>query len=295
MAGAPVTMDSIDELLKETEHLASHMSLYQHDIPRDLQTPSLQGCEELIQRCEEVQAQIVQCQGHLMVMERENGPESDDELYLLVMKAKALTVEHEQWQDATPDVISNNQDILLAAGKEELQIVSRELELLLSTVRAENKQLKNDLEKEQRSLTEQEDVLKILRDKLEEVKTRNENISEKSAFQELKNKLQKLKAYRKELLATFGQFLQEQFPLPDEHESSFKKKKGVSEEPRVDWIHIHVIIETLINQLMNTPNDPYIIVTDDYWPPYIELLLRYGIVLRHPADSKRIRLEAYHQ
>ncbi|KAM3939150.1 centromere protein K [Leptodactylus fuscus] len=288
-------MDNLDELLKETEHLARHMSSYQQDLPPDLLTSSMKGSEELVQRCEEIWAQIGQCQNQIMVMEPEVLPDSDVQLFLLMMKVKALTAEHEQWQETSPEIISNNQDILLAAGKEELQIVDRDLELMLSTVRAENKKLKSDLEKEQRWLEEQEEVLETLKVKLQEVKDQSENISEKSAFQDLKNKLKKLKAYRQELLSAFGEFLEDHFPLPEEHERSAKKKKGVSEEPPVQWIRLHIILETLINQLMNTPNDPYIIVKDEYWPPYIELLLRYGIALRHPADAKRIRLEAFHQ
>ncbi|XP_075695218.1 centromere protein K isoform X2 [Rhinoderma darwinii] len=271
------------------------MSAFQHDIPSDLLTSSLQGNEELLQHYEEIWAQIGKCQNQIMVMEPEALPNSDVQLFLLMMKAKALTAEYEQWQETSPKIISNNQDILLAAGKEELQIVDHDLELMLSTVRAENIKLNSDLEREQRWLAEQEKVLEALNGKLEDVKNQNENISEKSAFKELKTKLEKLKAFREELLSAFGDFLEEHFPLPDEHESNFKKKKGVSEEPQVQWIRLHVILETLINQLMNTPNDPYVIVKDEYWPPYIELLLRYGIALRHPADAKRIRVEAFHQ
>ncbi|XP_071993330.1 centromere protein K [Engystomops pustulosus] len=288
-------MDPLDNLLKETEHLARHMSSYQHDLPPDLQTSSMQGSEELLQRCEEIWAQIGQCQNQIMVMEPEVLPDTDVQLFLLMTKAKALTAEYEQWKEKSPEIISNNQDVLLAAGKEELQNVDGELEMMLSTVRSENKKLKSDLENEQGWLAEQEEVLEALKGKLQELKNQSENISQKSAFQELKNKLKKVKAYREELLSAFGEFLEEHFPLPEEHKNSIKKKKGVSEEPRVQWIRLHVILETLINQLMNTPNDPYILVQDEYWPPYIELLLRYGIALRHPADAKRIRLEAFHQ
>ncbi|XP_040277271.1 centromere protein K [Bufo bufo] len=295
MAAPAVTMDTLDELLKETEHLARHMSTYQHEVPPDLLTTGMQGSEELLQRCEEIWAQIGQCQNQLMVMEPETLPDSDVQLFLLMMKAKALTVEYEQWQGTSPEIISNNQDVLLAAGKEELQNVDQDVEMMLSTVRAENKKLKSDLEKEQRWLAEQEEVLEALKGKLEEVKNHAENISEKRTFQELKSKLQKVKAYREELLSAFGDFLEEHFPVPDELERSLKKKKGISAEPEVQRIRLHAILETLINQLMNTPNDPYIIVKDEYWPPYIELLLRYGIALRHPADANRIRLEAFHQ
>ncbi|XP_077142334.1 centromere protein K isoform X3 [Ranitomeya variabilis] len=261
MAGPAVTMDSLDDLLKETELLARHMSVYQQDLPPDLLTSTQLGSEELIQQCEEIWAQIEQYRNQIKVMKPEAEPVSDVQLFQRMMKLNSLQAKLEKWQTITPEILSNNQDILLVAGKEELQNIDRDVEMMLSIVRAENKKMKSDLE---------------------------------NAFHELKNKLKNEKAFKEELLSAFGNFLQEQFPLPEEDGRFFKKKKVVSEGPPPQWVTLHVILETLINQLMSTPNDPYIIVKGEYWPPYIELMLRFGIALRHPADAKRIRLEAFH-
>ncbi|ELK31204.1 Centromere protein K [Myotis davidii] len=53
--------------------------------------------------------------------------------------------------------------------------------------------------------------------------------------------------------------------------------------------------EILLNRLFDVPHDPYVKISDSFWPPYIELLLRNGIALRHPEDPSQIRLEAFHQ
>ncbi|XP_069605525.1 centromere protein K [Ranitomeya imitator] len=294
MAGPAVTMDSLDDLLKETELLARHMSVYQHDLPPDLLTSTKLGSEELIQQCEEIWAQIEQYRNQIMGMEHRAEPVSDVQLFQHVMKLNSLQAKLEKWQEITPEILSNNQDILLVAGKEELQNINRDVEMMLSIVRAENKKMKSDFEKQKQWLAEQKEVLKTLIDKIEQVKQENESFSERSAFLELKNKLRNEKAFKEELLSAFGDFIEERFPLPEEDGRSFKKKKVVSEGPPLQWVTLHVILETLINQLMSTPNDPYIIVKDEYWPPYIELMLRFGIALRHPADDKRIRLEAFH-
>lgn len=47
--------------------------------------------------------------------------------------------------------------------------------------------------------------------------------------------------------------------------------------------------------MFDAPHDPYVKINDSFWPPYIELLLRNGIALRHPEDPTQIRLEAFHQ
>ncbi|NXV54191.1 CENPK protein, partial [Uria aalge] len=170
-----------------------------------------------------------------------------------------------------------------------LQKVKNDLEMLLSTIQSKNKQLEEDLKREQQWHEEQEQILDALNGIEEEMKNQ---VFMKKAFQELKNKMLKLTAYKEELLNALGEFL-EHFPLPEKGGSA-KKKKNSSEEPTVELITLNEILEILINKLMSTPHEPYVTINDSFWPPYIELLLRYGIALRHPEDPNRMRLEAFH-
>uniref|UniRef100_A0A8C6ZXJ9 Centromere protein K n=1 Tax=Nothoprocta perdicaria TaxID=30464 RepID=A0A8C6ZXJ9_NOTPE len=206
------------------------------------------------------------CQSKLTLLGTETLPESDAKLSLLMMRVKALTAEYNLWQKRSPEIISTNPDVLVALGKEELQKVKNDLEMVLSTVQSKNKKLREDL---------------------------------KRAFQELKNKMLKLRTYKEELLNALGEFLEEHFPLPEEDGSAKKKKKVRSFFRKDCSVHILnlmlLVFQILINKLMSTPHEPYLTISDSFWPPYIELLLRYGIALRHPEDPNRIRLEAFHQ
>uniref|UniRef100_A0A8C5M0F9 E3 ubiquitin-protein ligase TRIM23 n=1 Tax=Leptobrachium leishanense TaxID=445787 RepID=A0A8C5M0F9_9ANUR len=289
--------DQQDELLKEAEELARHMSKYQHDLPPSLPSNSenLENAkEDLVQDCEYVWEKMQECQSRLQLRGSETLPESesDIQLHILMMQVKALSAEYEQWQKRTPEIISRNQDVLLAVGKEELEKTDRELEMLLSTVQAKNIELKKELEREEQWLEEQESVVKTLTTRLEKMKTQTNDLSDKSVSQDLASKVMKVRAYRKELLTSLGSFLEEHFPLP---EKQSKKKRGVSAEPAVEWLTVHEIFETLINKIMASPHNPYIVIDQRFWPPYIELLLRYGIALRHPEDNNKIRMEAFHQ
>ncbi|NXG29871.1 CENPK protein, partial [Dromaius novaehollandiae] len=176
-----------------------------------------------------------------------------------------------------------------------LQKVKNDLEVVLSTVQSKNKKLREDLKREQQWHEEQQQIVDALNGIEEEMKNQVVQFSEKRTFQELKNKMLKLRTYKEELLNALGEFLEEHFPLPEEDGSAKKKKKNSSEEPAVQLITLHEILEILINKLMSTPHEPYLTISDSFWPPYIELLLRYGIALRHPEDPNRIRLEAFHQ
>uniref|UniRef100_A0A8D0HGF5 Centromere protein K n=1 Tax=Sphenodon punctatus TaxID=8508 RepID=A0A8D0HGF5_SPHPU len=176
---------------------------------------------------------------------------------------------------------------------QELQKLDHDLEMVLSAVQAKNKKLKEDFKREQEWLEEQQQLIEALNVTEKEMKTQVIQFSEERAFQGLKSKMLKIKAYKEEILSALGEFLEEHFPLPDKDE--FVKKKNSSDDPTIQLVTLHEILENLINKLMDTPHDPYLIINSSFWPPYIELLLRYGIALRHPEDPNRIRLEAFHQ
>lgn len=51
--------------------------------------------------------------------------------------------------------------------------------------------------------------------------------------------------------------------------------------------------QVLMNKVLNTPHDPYVTVDSTFWPPYVEMLLRYGIAVRHQESNFKIRLETF--
>ncbi|KFW69431.1 Centromere protein K, partial [Pygoscelis adeliae] len=249
--------------------------------------------EELLDECESIWKQMEECQSKLMHLGTETLLKSDAKLSLLMTRLKALTAEYNQWQKRSPELISTNQDVLLALGKEELQKVKNDLEMVLSTVQLKNKQLEEELKREQQWHEEQEQILDTLNGIEEETKTQVEQLSEQRVFHELQSKMLKLKIYKEELLDALGEFLEEHFPLPEKGGSAKKKV-------RFSYCFVHfinlilLVFQILINKSMTTPHEPYVTISDSFWPPYIELLLRYGIALRHPEDPNRIRLEAFH-
>lgn len=54
------------------------------------------------------------------------------------------------------------------------------------------------------------------------------------------------------------------------------------------------LMQQLTNKTLETPHEPYVTIDDSFWPPYVEMLLRNGIAIRHAEDCKKIRLEIFH-
>ncbi|XP_027743527.1 centromere protein K isoform X2 [Empidonax traillii] len=195
-----------------------------------------------------------------MFLELETLLQSDTKLAMLMLQWKALTGDLEEWHERSPETISPNPDVLFKLGKEELQKIKNDLEKVLSVVCSKNKQLEEDLER---------------------------------GLEELQNKMLKLKTYKRELLSALGEFLDEHFPLPQGGGSAIKK--NFSPGPAVELLALQDILQILIEKLMATPHEPYVTINESFWPPYIELLLRFGVALRHPEDPNRMRLEAFHK
>ncbi|NXH65032.1 CENPK protein, partial [Rhabdornis inornatus] len=249
--------------------------------------------EELLDECESLWKQMEEYQSKLMSLGTETLPPSDTKLSLLMLQWKALTVECRHWQTKNPEIISTSPDVLLELGKEELQKAKSDLEMVLSAVRLKNRKLEEDLKREQQWYEEQKQMLDTLNEIEEEANTQVEQPSTKREFSDLENEILNLRIFRKELLSALGEFLDEHFPHPGKGENTKHKKS--SAEPAVDLITLQEILESVMNKLITTPCEPYVTIDESFWPPYIELLLRYGIVVRHPQDPKRIRLQAFHQ
>uniref|UniRef100_A0A8D0HIJ7 Centromere protein K n=1 Tax=Sphenodon punctatus TaxID=8508 RepID=A0A8D0HIJ7_SPHPU len=129
--------------LAMAEKLATH-TLYQHDLVPEITSNSVfseNTKEQLVDECTTAWKQLEECQSQLMLLGTETFPDSDTKLSLLMMRVKALTAECNQWQTQTPDIISNNPDVLLTLGREELQKLDHDLEMVLSAVQAKNKKL----------------------------------------------------------------------------------------------------------------------------------------------------------
>ncbi|NXQ14776.1 CENPK protein, partial [Peucedramus taeniatus] len=249
--------------------------------------------EELLRECESIWKQMKECQSKLMLSGTETLLPSDAKLSLLMLQWKALTVDSRQWQARNPELIPTNPDVLFELGKEELQKVKNDLEMVLSTVRSKNKQLEEDLKREQQWYEEQKQMLETVNKMEEEASAQAEHPSTKRELSELKNKVLRLKTYRKELLIALGEFLDEHFPLPERDETIEKKNSSV--KPDVELITLQEILEMLINTIMTTPHAPYVTINESFWPPYIELLIRCGTAVKHPEDPKRVRLQAFHK
>ncbi|KAM7148409.1 centromere protein K isoform 2-T2 [Molossus nigricans] len=199
--------------------------------------------EELIKKCEEMWKDMEECQNKISLVGTETLTDSNAQLSLLIMQVKCLTAELSQWQKETPEILPLNEEILLTLGKEEFQKLRHDLELVLSTIQSRNEKLKEDLEREQQWLDEQQKIFGSLIVLHDELKQQIVTVSESRVFNELKTKLRDVKDYKEKLLITLSEFLEDHFPLP---ERNVKKKKKNAQESTTQLITLHEMLEVIL-------------------------------------------------
>lgn len=59
------------------------------------------------------------------------------------------------------------------------------------------------------------------------------------------------------------------------------------------YLFASLSLQQLMNKVLETPHDPYVTIDNTFWPPYVEMLLRYGIAVRHQENNFKIRLETF--
>ncbi|KAG7485512.1 centromere protein K [Solea senegalensis] len=251
---------------------------------------SVAAQSELLDLCEEQFAQLEKLQNEIILCEPDfcEKPQEQSVNRLVVTEA-----ELKQWLAVEPKLLAANSEVLFQAGKEEMLKLCTELEMILSCYEAKRDKLRETKELEQKWLEEKKQVLRAASEHAERLKMEKETLSEHSVLQDTKEKIQKMKTYQGRLMECLGDILEKHVPLPQNESSTNKKKKNIDPEISENLISLNEILEVLMNKALNTPHDPYVTMDDTYWPPYVEMLLRYGVAVRHQENNFKLRLETF--
>ncbi|TRY92313.1 hypothetical protein DNTS_029276 [Danionella cerebrum] len=244
----------------------------------------------LLDECEEQFGLLQKLQNEIIMADTEGYLDQSNEQAL--NRQIAITSELEQWQEMEPKLLTSSPEVLLAVGTEELQRLNRQLQMVLTCSQAKLDAQKKILKREETWLEEKKETLNAVSEKVIRLQQEKEK-SEHSVLQDIKRQINNLKDYQSCLMETLSDLNTEHFPLPDPHSNGSKKKRAAPHDAEMNLISLNDIVEKLINQTLTTPHDPYVTTDASYWPPYIEMLLRNGIAVRHPEDCNKIRLENF--
>uniref|UniRef100_A0A1A8NED6 Centromere protein K n=2 Tax=Nothobranchius TaxID=28779 RepID=A0A1A8NED6_9TELE len=243
---------------------------------------------ELMELCEKQFNRLEKLQNDVLLSDSEFPPEQQALNRLIATEAEA-----KQWLLMEPSLLPTNSEILRQAVKEEMLKLCSELEMVASCCEARRNKLKETKELEQKWLEEKKQVLLVAKNHIERLKREQESLSEHSILLEIKEKIRKVKEYHEKLMECLGDVLETHVPLPVNEFTSSKRKKSVAHEFSEGLLSLSDILEILMNKILTEAHDPYVLIDHTFWPPYVELLLRHGIAVRHQENKLKIRLEKF--
>ena len=247
--------------------------------------------KEMMEECEQIWRDI-QDTHHRLASHKEDDPpvgidNSNARLKILQYKQKKLQAQIEYIKNRDPEVVSKDLQFVEARLLSDMKKNTAQLQQTLKILKEQRAEIAGDIAWKRKLLEEQKAIQKSLEEKLQALDLQENDEQENSVLAELEAKKKEANQYHMTVMNQLGKFLATHFPTPNDD-----SEEGLGQERRY-W-SLQRIIEALMNRLFESPHDPYIKILPVHWPPYIELLLRSNIILRHPENCDLIKLVAFH-
>ncbi|KAL3852084.1 hypothetical protein ACJMK2_015771 [Sinanodonta woodiana] len=251
-------------------------------------------CEQLWQELLKLQEEIQKVK-KLKPAFSTDDLETVNELNLIRVRCKQMKAEIEILKSEPIDLIGDSEVCYEMIYQEKSQD-NTGLQDTLSFCRAQRLELEEEIKSAKETQLELEAVVRALKERLQ-VENREDNSNNRLLMQ-LEAKLTEAQKQSEMLLRHMRDFIDKHYPVPPEEIFNIVKKKMKFPDDQAmilkDLHPLKTIIFDLMNRCVDSPNDPYITIDHHYWPPYLELLLRCDIVVRHSEDKNRIKLIPFH-
>ena len=174
-------------------------------------------------------------------------------------------------------ILPNNKKFMQILGVEELEAALNKSIAVNEELAKKEEALKKELEEKKYLCSSIDRANELLRNKLQQAD--RVNVADYSNRRLLLKKLND----RKKEFDTIGQTVIQKMAL--------LLRKHFAKPPDINCISLEEMIEELMNLYFEKPND-YIELSEKYWPPYVELLHRYGIIVSQTNDDRLIKLNS---
>ncbi|XP_076351453.1 centromere protein K-like [Tachypleus tridentatus] len=260
-----------------------------------------QDIETLHSKVEETQNHLKEVYTRIEQAEAEKQQydiSNNQPLEVLRSRAESLQAEVDQQMKRSPSGFFNHPPLLMALLKKHLETEVSSLHQVLATIRSQKLSCEQYINRVKAAISEEHNLMDSIEIELKDLSIDQvtEMLSEENIrVRKLKDKLKELKVLQELRSEQMADFLSKNFPLPDE-DFICKYSEGYSRMKRREIPRIKTVsqmLEMFINKSLNTPHDPWVTEDESLWPPYIELLLRSGIIVRHKDNCHIFKLESF--
>lgn len=195
-------------------------------------------------------------------------------------------------------LLPNDHDVRYHVLKRDFETRIRQYRECLEFLEYQDKYLDQQYESEEMKKEELQAIIRVATSKLSE--TNSYKPTREEVCDRIQKKCDTLGKINNEHRKQMNEFLDKNFPLPDEATFSKVKRKTVETvngrqlTRRENLLPLKTLVQMLISRCIDNPNDPYLELDHTCWPLYVELLLACGVTLLHPVDSNRLKLMPFH-
>eukprot|EP01135_Chromosphaera_perkinsii_P009939 Nk52_evm32s1967 gene=Nk52_evmTU32s1967 len=202
------------------------------------------------------------------------------------------------------DSVENDHTLSKVECKDELLKSITQLEQSLSLLRCESDVAKQQLKRLQETNEEMAQLKETLTRRAGSLNAELSSGSTVNGALEQKRKEKQIVQSNTILMQQMSAFFNKYYPSPNKPISSLESPSPIKRKRKRHGKEIYFngkgfcALQTILEEIMNSgmvqPHDPYIPIRDDYYPPYVELLVRSGIAEYHPNNSNLIKLVGFH-
>lgn len=250
------------------------------DLKLASQAKLMQECEDLWLDVNKLQAQVASS--------TPSGPVSEDNPMVSISEAKikALKGQLAAENEKELSLLPTESDTLRVLLRGELASSVHQLEQTLEVIQGQRRELEEEVKWEKQILDQQKQLQAILQSKLALAK--NSSKTSSSIEADLTATKRRIEQETIRILRELKNFSKKHFPHPSEADSS-----DTSSASR-DVLTLLDVLENFMNKSVDQEGSPYIEIDDTYWPPYVELLLRCGVLQRHEQNANLLKLTPFH-
>ncbi|XP_071817837.1 centromere protein K-like isoform X2 [Apostichopus japonicus] len=245
----------------------------------------MQECEDLWLDVNKLQAQVAST--------AQDGPvdEGNPMMSISEVKIKALKGQLATENEREHVLLPTDPETLRALLREELESSIQQLEQTLEVIQGQRRELEDEVKWEQQVLHQQKQMQATLQNKV--TMARNMSKASKTSLEaDLTTTKTRMEKEIMRIMKELKYFSKKHFPHPDATDSDAIQSPNSPTDSNV--LPLLDVLENFMNQSVEKEDTPYIEIDDTYWPPYIELLLRCGVLQRHEQNSNLLRLTPFH-
>ncbi|GBB95449.1 hypothetical protein RclHR1_02540003 [Rhizophagus clarus] len=265
----------------------SHLNL-EKDLDKVLQS--------MKQQCEVEYAKINELNSKIKHFEHTNNL-SNKARRIALLKAEEQRLDEEiEEQKKNQRIITTRPHVLCELSvMKQIHETIEQYNNLIPKLHKEINDTKEQIVREKEILNESEIIHNALLNKLEKLQSGDE--SHKSEIGVIREELKSVKNNYNMLMDELSDFIDTHFPP-----QNFEREEVVMDDDEDDaenenkgFLSLKGMLEDLMNQTYINPNNPYITFDPErVWQPYVETLIRAGIVKRHPNDANMLKLVEFH-